>query len=101
MGPPEAEGWMWLPLFVGRCFLSLQVHVDFLAVASLCPFLTLIFRSKSRGAWEVVGTGRGGGQVGHGRLDFPTNSSERGGVGAVGKAASEGSRGGCVQFLQE
>lgn len=71
---------MLLLLFVRGwfLFLFLQAHVGFLAVSSLCSFLTLIFRSKSRGAQEVEGTGKGGGQVGHRTLHFPTSKAERG-----------------------
>lgn len=70
---------MLLLLFVRGwfLFLFLQAHVGFLAVSSLCSFLTLIFRSKSRGAQEVEGTGKGGGQVGHRTLHFPTSKAER------------------------
>lgn len=52
--------------------------------------------------------GMGGGGDGQRRgaswsrdIGFPNKQLREEGVGAVGKAASEGSRGGCVQFLQE
>lgn len=70
------RGW-FLFLFLQAHILFLQAHVGFLAVSSLCSFLTLIFRSKSRGAQEVEGTGKGGGQVGHRTLHFPTSKAER------------------------